>query len=316
MGEQTVRKTDREKLLSAKANRYIFCYCFVAIAVAHFVIFYAIVNFNSILMAFRQYKGIENQKEIYEWGFGNFARIFNDIKNVDSPLRYGFFNTLKFFGVGLLTIPISIVISYFLYKKISGYKTFRVIFFLPSIISAVVYVGIFKNMISMYGPVFTLIEKIFGYQMPSLLNNDATATPTIIFFTFWTGLAGGIILYQGAMNRLPEEVIEAGELDGISWIRELWSVVIPMIWPTMSMMIVLAFTGIFSSGGPILLFTDTMTAARNSMMTIPYYIFSLTYNNQMYEYPAAIGLLFTVVSIPVVFGIRWLMSKVDPEVEY
>jgi raffinose/stachyose/melibiose transport system permease protein len=282
-------------------------------------VFYAVVNFNSILLAFKEYKGVDDAyNEIYVWSFGNFARMFREFQSPNSDLLTGFLNTLKYFGINVvLMIPLSLFVAYFLYKKIAGYKAFRVVFFLPSIISAVVYVTIFKNIISTFGPVYTIVEKLFGYEMPPLLNTDGTATPTIIFYTVWTGLGINMILYQGAMNRLPAEIIEAGRMDGITWLRELWSVVIPIIWPTLSMTVIIAFTGLFNSGGPVLLFSEAGSIlGRNKTMTLPFLIYTLTWYGKVYEYPAAIGVFFTLISLPIVLGIRKLMSKIDPEVEY
>ncbi len=309
----------KPKVRVMKRNKLIFCYGFVAIAVLHFLVFYLYVNINSILMAFKEYKGIdENFNEIYIWSFAQFERMIRDFKSPSSSLLIGLLNTLKYFAVNVFVmLPLSLFISFFLYKKIKGYKTFRVLFFLPSIVSSVVYVGIFKNMISMYGPVYTLLEKLFGYEMPSLLTSDDTATPTIIFYCIWTGLGINMILYQGAMNRIPSEVIESCRLDGISWIRELWSIIIPMVWPTLSMTILFSFTGLFNAGGPILLFSDSMNSlGANSTMTLPFYIYSLTWASKQYEYPAALGVFFTLASLPIVFGVRYILAKIDPEVEY
>lgn len=309
----------KPKVQVMKRNKLIFCYGFVAIAVLHFLVFYLYVNINSILMAFKEYKGIdENFNEIYIWSFAQFERMIRDFKSPSSSLLIGLLNTLKYFAVNVFVmLPLSLFISFFLYKKIKGYKTFRVLFFLPSIVSSVVYVGIFKNMISMYGPVYTLLEKLFGYEMPSLLTSDDTATPTIIFYCIWTGLGINMILYQGAMNRIPSEVIESCRLDGISWIRELWSIIIPMVWPTLSMTILFSFTGLFNAGGPILLFSDSMNSlGANSTMTLPFYIYSLTWASKQYEYPAALGVFFTLASLPIVFGVRYILAKIDPEVEY
>ena len=302
-----------------KRNKLIFCYAFAAIALIHFLLFYLYVNINSILMAFKEYTGIdENFNEVYIWSFAQFERMIRDFQSPSSNLLIGLQNTLKYFAVNVFVmLPLSLFIAFFLYKKIKGYKVFRVLFFLPSIVSSVVYVGIFRNMISVYGPVYTVLEKLFGYEMPSLLTSDETATPTIIFYCIWTGLGINMILYQGAMNRIPSEVIEAGQLDGIGWVRELWSIIIPMVWPTLSMTILFSFTGLFNSGGPILLFSDSMNSlGANGTMTLPFYIYSLTWASKQYEYPAALGVFFTLASLPIVFGVRYILAKIDPEVEY
>lgn len=309
-----------KKLLNTKKiKKWIFCYSFIAIAVVHFIIFYLAINLNSILMAFKEYVGLDpNGNEIYKWSLGNFERMFLEFDIQDSSLLIGLINTLKYFSVNILVLlPMSLFVAYFLYKKVVGFKFLRVAYFLPSIISGVVYVTSFKSMVSVYGPIYVMLEKLFGYEMPSLLTSDALATPTIMFYTVWTGLGTNMILYQGAMNRIPIEIIEAGKLDGMGMLRELFSVVIPIIWPTLSMTIILAFTGLFTSGGPILLFSEAgASLGANKTTTLSFYIYCLTWSSKQYEYPAALAVFFTVVSLPVVFGIRYIMSKIDPEVEY
>lgn len=314
-----IEKIAGKRKISQKTRReYIFAYSLLAIAIVQFCIFYIGVNFNSILLAFRKAVKLEGGGIGYVFTLDNFKRLFSDFRNPDSSVAIGIVNTLKYWGLNMfIMMPISLFISYFLYKKVLFYKGFRVILFLPSIISGVVFVSMFKIMLEPFGPVYTMLDKMFGYEMPFLLTDERTATPTIMFYCFWTGLAGNMILYQGAMNRLPQEVIEAGELDGISWFRELVQIIIPMIWSTVSITIILQVSGIFTAGGPILLFSSQGQAMGGAnTMTLPYFIFLQTWLYGSYEYPAAIGIFFTICSLPLVFGIRFVMSKLDPEVEY
>ena len=60
----------------------------------------------------------------------------------------------------------------FLFKKVVGYRVFRVVFFLPSIISAVVYVTVFKNFVQTFGPLYTILDAAFNYKLPPLLSNN------------------------------------------------------------------------------------------------------------------------------------------------
>ena len=90
-----------------------------------------------------------------------------------------------------------------------------------------------------------------------------------------------------------------------------------MVWPTVSMTIILAFTGLFNSSGPILLFSEAGTiAGGNDTTTIAFFIFQKTQTGAALEYPAAIGLFFTAVSIPIVIAVRAIFRRLDPEVEY
>lgn len=300
---------------SMRKGTVLFIILMLAIPVLWFVVFYVIVNFNSVIMSFKVANGVDDAGAIqYKWGFDNFLQLFTELDAKDGNMLIALINSLKYFALNLFVIiPASYLVSYFLYKKIAGYKFFRVLFYTPSIISAVAMVIIFKNMIGGYGPVYVFCRDVLHYELPALLTNSETATKTILVYCFWTGFGVNIILYQGAMSRLPSEIMEQSKIDGLPWYRELFKVITPMIWPTLSTTIVLAITGIFTSTGPILLFG---TGGAYETYSISYFIFSQVYDSGIYNYPAAIGVFFTIYSIPVVFGIRFIMNKFDSKVEY
>ena len=292
----------------------IFIFSMLIISILWFFIFYVAVNLNSIVMAFKTLKGIdEHGQKVFEFSFNNFRQLFMEIDTPDSNVRVSIHNTLKYFGLNFfIIIPITYFVSYFLYKKIYGYKFFRVLFYMPSILSSVTMVIIFKNMVGSGGPIDTLL-KLFGTQLPPLLTNPEYATNTILVYCLWTGFGVNIILYQGAFQRIPDEIIDAGKIDGVPWFKELIFIITPMVWSTLSMTLILAFTGLFTSTGPILLFG---TNGAYETFTINYYIFSQVYDSGVFNYPAAVGLFFTVYSLPIILGFRYIMTVLDPKVEY
>ena len=137
-----------------RKSKYIFVYLMVSLAIVNFIVFYVVVNLNSLLLAFREFIGYdENYVEQYVWSWGNFKSMFKEFALPNSTVGVAVRNTLKYFAANIfLMIPVSYFVSYLLFKQIRGYGMFRVVFFLPSIISAVVYVTVFKNMISTFGP--------------------------------------------------------------------------------------------------------------------------------------------------------------------
>lgn len=121
----------------------------LSVAMIHFLVFWLYVNLSSILMAFKNVT-LEGTK----WGFGNFKIMFDSFANPASELRGAFVNTMIFFSINLLVkLPLTFLCSYFLYKKIKFYKYYRFVFFLPSIISAVVLTSLLKYMVNPGGPI-------------------------------------------------------------------------------------------------------------------------------------------------------------------
>ena len=114
-------------------SRILFICLLLFIPMLNFVIFTVYANFGGILLAFRQFDGTKE----YFAGFANFIKFFRDWNVSDYGKTLGVsFAYLPI--VGLVSLPISLVTSYFLYKKIPCAKFFVIILFLPNIIPAAV----------------------------------------------------------------------------------------------------------------------------------------------------------------------------------
>lgn len=302
----------KPKHTAKKRKETLFLICMLALPVLQWLVFWLYVNFSSIMLAFQD-------QRTSEFTFTNFAMFWESLISPYGEIRIALKNTLIYFCTSLFVImPIALVISYFLYKRVIFYKGFRVIFYLPAIISGVAMVAVFTNFIDPTGPLGTIV-KLFGGEIPpeGLLGRPTTATWTIVAYCIWTGFCGNILLFSGAMARVPIDVLESAKLEGISPTRELLSIVFPLIWPTVSTQIIFVFTGLFTSSGPILLFTN----GSNDTTTISFWIFSQVYGNGAvggsgsYNLVSATGLCFTVVGVPIILFVRWLMEKI-PAVEY
>ena len=87
----------------------------------------------------------------------------------------------------------------------------------------------------------------------------------------------------------------------------------PMVWPTLTTLIVFTFVGIFTASGPILLFTK----GQYDTVTISYWILSVVMNPAGdARYASAVGLIFTLVALPIVLLVKWGMEKLQAATEY
>ena len=297
-------------LSAKKINRTLFIGGMLMIPVLNFVIFWLGVNFNSILLAF---KGIKNGTEY--WTLGNFKYLYQEFfVYPDSGMRLYLKNTMIFFSLGAFVItPLSLLLSFFLYKRILGYKFYRIMFFLPSIMSAVVVSSLFKYLLGASGPVGEIYKILHGVEYaPAFLSETEYALKSLIIYGLWTGIAGNFILYCGAMNRIPIEVVESARLEGSNCRTELVHIVIPMIWPTLSTTLIFTVVGIFSASGNILLLTHGVI----STYTLSYWIFDQVKTFQSYYIPSALGLVFTLIGFPIVLITRYFLNKIYADVEY
>ena len=311
MEAQKKRSVRSEKFTRIRLRRSLFIAGMLSIAIINFLVFWLYVNFNSILMAFQ----MQTSKGLV-WTMENFERFFREVLIADFQLGLAIKNSMLLYVTGtFVSLPLSLLFAYYLFKKVVGADVFRVIFFLPSIISAAVLVTLFKYLVMPSGPVNELLSILTGQDIAiEWVVDEQYSMFTILFYTVWTGFGGNIVMLTGAIHRIPEDVIEYGKLEGIKPLREMVTIIVPMIWPTISTMITLMMTGLFTSSGPILLFTE----GSYGTTTISYWIFTMVYgaSSGMYPLASAVGLFFTIIGLPVVLGVKYLMNKIDADVSY
>ncbi len=308
-----IQPKKKPKSLKDNTTSKIFLVTMLALPVAHWLVFWLIVNCSSFVIAFKDMSG--------NFSFVNFQLFWQDLTSTNGDLFVSLKNTLKYFvTANFITFPLTICMCYFLYKKIAGYKVIRIIVYLPAIISPVVMTRVFATMVANDGPVGLLLIKM-GMDLldtPGLLATVTTATNTIVVYTMWVGLCSNMLLLSGAMARIPVEVLESAKIDGVGIWKELIYMIVPLMWPTISTLLLLSMTGILTASGPILLLSSA--PYQQNTLTISYWIFAKVYasgsvNGGEYGLVAATGLCFTAVLIPIVFGVRALVNKI-PTVEY
>ena len=301
------RKRRHFRFNKKKFKRGLFIFCMLAYPVLQFLVMWAFVNFDSILMTFQKYDPIQGWKYV---GFENYANLFSNIAN-NQLYKIMFVNSLLHSLVGMFIIfPICLIISYFLCRKIPFSGFFRIIFYLPSIIPLVVLVLGFTNMVSVDGFLGKLYEG-FNFEAPDLFV-PARVRWTVYGFTVWAGIGGNLLLLSGTIKRVPEEVLESARLDGVGTFGELFRVVIPMIWPTLVTMFIMSMMGIFSVVFQPLFINDL----RSETMTIGLWIFSKATDNKGSVQAATLGIMSTVVVAPVILLTRWALDKMFANINY
>ena len=277
-----------------------------------FFIFYVYPNFSAFFMAFTNRHGVAS--------FENFIRFFNEFSTPTADLRIGFKNTLLTFGILVLTYPFKVLVSYFIYKKVPFSGFYRVVFFMPTIVFSVALNIIFQHMIGPDSPIAEWVQKWMGLDYtPELLSEWRFANKVVLLQMMWLSFAGDLIVWGGTFARIPEEVLEAGYIEGTSWWTEFTRIIVPMVWPTVSLQMVLMFCSIFSATGNVFLLTkgDYGTMTLSAWM----YRFMIEnsgakYSSNAFNYLSAVGLVFTTIAITISVFIRKLTDKVFQDVEF
>ncbi len=307
---------EQRKKLKAKKDfdKNFFVFCFLAFPILNFLVFYLFVNVDSFFMAF--------QRPVYgqgfgavSWGFDNFKQIFSLFQTANGgTLLIALRNTIIFYVAGMIIgVPISILMSYFIYKKIACYKMFRLVTYLPNIITSSALVILFKNAVGPGGPMDAIYTH-FGWEYIDPITQTSSAIWTILFYSLSFGFGMNMIVLNGAMLGINQEMLEAAELDGCTWFQELIHIIVPTIWPTVATIVMLATAGFLGSTGPILAFTK----GTNETMTLSFYIYQLvsgagTGKTDLYL-ASAIGIMMTVVSFPIAMVVKRVLYGEEEEV--
>lgn len=308
--EKTAKKSS---FATKRRNETLFLIALLAFPILHKIVFYIGGNINSFTLAFQKYDGV---LEKFVWtGLDNFKNVFNDLKN-SILLRTGMKNTMYLYLMNtFISIPISLLCSYFVVKKVPGHDFLKVIFFLPSLVSGVVMVLMFKYFCEHAVP--EVVMKLFKIDMPLILSEYPYAFPMMMLYSLWVGFASGIVMYVGSMSKVPEGVTDAAQIDGVTIMGEFWHVTMPTVYPMLTVFLITGLTGMFTGSGAI--FTFYQYSAPQYCYTTGYFLFTKVMGNNAtyfdYPYPAAVGILVTLVAAPLTFLLKWGLEKFGPSEE-
>ena len=302
-------KAMKHKKVKNTLRQKIFLVSMLIVPITHFLVFWVYVNFNSILMAFQTLtpNGVE-------FTLKNFSKMFGELISFDATLAIALRNSMLTWAIqNLILFPLSILWAFLIYKRICGWRIYQIIFYIPSIITGSAIAAIYIYMLQDNGPIGQLWQLLNpGEYVPSFLIDKDYAMTSVLSYIVWLGFIGNLVLLTGAMAKIPQEMIESSIIDGCGMWREIFHFTIPLCWPTLSTMIVCSLAGLFTASGPVLL----LTGGAGDTYTISYWIYEQVKIKGNYYDPAALGLILTITSLPIVLGARVLMNKIYPEVEF
>ena len=304
------RKIKKTKPSHRRLKDGIFVYLVLLFPILQFCVFYIGVNVNSIVMAFQEYD-VEAQNYLFA-GWTNFKLIYTEFLG-KSLFKICLKNSLlSFLWIQLLS-PLVLFFTFFIYKKFVGYRFFKVVLFLPTIISTLITVTVYKYFSNMGIP--WELEQAFGVKIGGLLSSNRTRYGAVMFYYMWLSFGTLMLMYLGCMNGISESIVESAKLEGATSMQEFFHITFPMIYPTFSTLFYTSIAGIFTN--QINLFSIWGPDADSSLWTFGYYMYrevSLA-TESGYPYLSTLGILMTLVVAPLTFFFRWSLDKIGPSVE-
>lgn len=277
-------------------------------ALLHLLIFWLGTQIETIRMMFTDHLTGELSLENFKWAYDElFAGAATS--NIALALQ----NTLKFFVMHCALIPVTMFFSYLIFRRCIGHNFARLALYLPGAVSGIMMSLIYAKIMESTGPLMQAIQEVTNSASPIVMRVD-NGIMYIMLYDIFVGVGANLILWLGGMNRIPYDLIEYGKLEGIGPFREFTKVVLPLIWPTFVTMVTLQIIGLFGSSGSVLILTD----GEFGTYTLAFWMYKMVQENLVGEYNhvAALGMIFTILTIPIVILCRKIMNRFGEEVEY
>ena len=287
---------------SKQYSKKLFIFFSLAPAMILYILFRIIPTFQVFRMSLFKTSALSKKEKFV--GFDNFISLFQDKAFIRS-----FQNTiLLIVVVTIVTLVLAVFFAAILTtEKIRGSNFFRIIFYIPNILSIVVVSGIFS---AIYDPGRGLIDSILqivGLRGPKAgwLGDQKIVIYSIAMALIWQAVGYYMVMYMAGMANIPDSLYEAAELDGAGKINKFFTITLPLVWlnirATLSFFIISTINLSFllvvplTDGGP-----DGATEVFLS------YMYKQAYTNQSYGYGMAIGVMVFLFS----FALSGIISAV------
>ncbi len=261
-------------------------YLFLLPAGIVLLVFFFIPFFQTFILSFLNYSNDIYSPDVC--GLQNYINLFHN------PVFYKvLLNTFLYL---VLAVPILAVVPLFLAilinQKIKGITLYKILIYLPVIVSIVVAAIAFKWLYADQGILNYLVTSL-GFEKIGWLTDTRWALLSVVLVTIWKGIGYYMIIYLAALMSVPKELYEACDIDGANFLTKHLTVTIPHIMPTIALvttisaisaMKVFAEIYVMTKGGPL-----------NSSKTIVYYIYEKAFENLDLGLASAMSVVLLVI---------------------
>lgn len=271
----------------------------LAPAVILFTIFMVIPTFNVFRLSLYQ-RSTFNPKEVFI-GLKNFEMLLRDATFIRSMQNM----LLLIVMVTVFTMASALIFAGILTReKIKGQNFFRIVFYIPNILSVVVISGIFSAIYDVDRGLLNSILAVFGKD-GILWKGEQHVITSLVIAMVWQAIGYYMVMYMASMSAVPVSLYESAGLDGADRLTQFTQITLPLIWTNIRT--TLTFF-IISTINMAFLFVSAMTGGgpNNASNVALLYMYNQKNLGGGYGYAMAIGVVIFVLS----FGLSALVNKV------
>ena len=285
--------------MKSNLKRTGFLFSCVAPAVILFAIFMAVPTFNVFRLSLYQ-RSTFNPNEVFI-GMKNFQMLMKDATFIRSMQNM----LLLIVMVTVFTMATALIFAGILTReKLKGQDFFRIVFYIPNILSVVVISGIFSAIYDIDRGLLNSILNLFGKE-GILWKGEEHVIMSLVIAMVWQAIGYYMVMYMASMSAVPGSLYESAGLDGADRVTQFFQITLPLIWTNIRT--TLTFF-IISTINMAFLFVSAMTGGgpNNASNVALLYMYNQKNLGGGYGYAMAIGVVIFLVS----FGLSALVNKV------
>ncbi len=259
--------------------------------------------FFTIYYSLHKWSGVGAMKFI---GLDNYIKLFSS-RDYAAITQ----NTLTLVACSFfITVPMSLMLSYLIYRTKRGFKFFRTVVFMPVILSAVVVGLIFSILLNAdMGPVNQLLRGIgLGSLAKPWLSNKDTVLGAVILPQIWSNIGYFTIIFLAGMQSVPEDIIESATIDGANSFHIFTRIIIPLVADISQIVIILVVTYALKSFGFSWSMTQGGPGVRSSFFTVYMYIKAFVDSNFGLSSAVSLNVLSYAMAFTLLF--KWLVRRI------
>ncbi|MET3510333.1 carbohydrate ABC transporter permease [Plantibacter flavus] len=223
-------------------------------------------------------------------GFDNFTRMMGDERFWASARVTGLYV--------LVSVPAQLAFALFLAvildKGIRGLSLYRSAFYLPSLLGGSVAIAILWRQLFGDAGLINTVLGFFGIEADSWLQNPATAPWTLIILNVWT-FGSPMVIFLAGLRQVPDELLEAAEVDGAGRVRRFWSITIPLLTPIIFLNLILQMISAFQAFTQAHVVSGGTGGPLDSTLFYTLYIYQEGFVNFDMGYAAAMAWVLLIV---------------------
>ena len=251
---------------------------------------------------------------LFEWNGISSDKLFIGVKNwskliTDEVFWFAFTNNIKIMILSIcIQIPLGLAMATFLDFVGRKANVFKVVWFIPMLISSVAIGFLFTYALATKGGIVSAISNFFGGKNIDLLGNPDTALYTIIAIIAWQFTPFYMVYCMAAYTNISPEVFEAARIDGATRGQYFWRIALPLLTPSLKSAAILSMVGSLKYFDLIYVMTNGGPGRSTELMATYMYKLSFSEFNMGYGSTAAAG-MFILISLIALVTMKVINGK-------